>query len=510
MVDITVKNSAELKSAISKAKGGDRILLEGGKYDALAIGNKNFASNVTITSKDPNRPAVFPTVNIQGSSNITLTGVSVEFVPNKTTNYWESAIFVKNSSSITISSSKIKGGLAVNGVPISTPRGGLDATQNVIGLPTGRGITVDSSTNVTINKNDISLFGKGVVLNKVDGINILKNEVHDTRVSPITGGVVSNLLLEGNHLFNFTPWNFGGKGDHGDLVHFWTDPKGQTAASQNITIRNNFFEQGNGEAMLGIYLDDNTNNLGFKNVDISNNLILNGNAQGIRLENVKGVVANNTLVQTTTGDAKAGPGILLYNKSDVIVSNNIMSRLATFTGSTARESNNDLVQRQNTSLANSYGKVFTKPYSGVSDPANFTIQASQKTTYAGADITKLRKTLPTVITQPGRSVTGKVNSAALAFEEQLLATSADTSMVATTTSTLPKSTTLMVESNTNTTSSATLVGSSAFVNAQQLVPSAASTSIKGAASGLSLTGFAGFGMSSLLTSAAAAGGSSRL
>ena len=67
-----------------------------------------------------------------------------------------------------------------------------------------------------------------------------------------------------------------------------------------VTITRNIINQGSGEAILGINLQDKTAaGIGYPNANISNNVILNADSQGMRLDNLKNsTVANNVLLQT--------------------------------------------------------------------------------------------------------------------------------------------------------------------------------------------------------------------
>ncbi|ODT87845.1 MAG: hypothetical protein ABS78_09685 [Phenylobacterium sp. SCN 70-31] len=207
----------------------------------------------------------------------------------------------------------------MNGVAADAEK--LDSTGNVIGLPAARGVTIENSSEVTISNVEIHQFHKGIVLAKASKISILDNEIHDLRTSPIVGGGLNDIVIDGNKLSNSTPFRWGSV-DHGDYIHIWTSTA--VGQSKNITITNNVIQQGDGTALLGIYLDDNNNRLGFENVDISNNLIANGNHQGIRLENVfNSSISDNTLVQTS-GNSKSGPGIVFAKESSGnVVSGNI-------------------------------------------------------------------------------------------------------------------------------------------------------------------------------------------
>lgn len=364
-VSKTVKNAAQLQSALKSAKGGDTIYLASGDYGDFRFANLNFSSDVTIKSLDTKNPAVFDSVMVSKVANLKLDGIEIDFVPNATTVAHASALRISSSKNITLTNSTLEGGPSVNGVPITTPRGQLDATGNVLGLPAGRGITIDKSTGVTIENSEISTFHKGIALSDVDGLVIRNNEVHHLRTSPITGGDVSNAVIDGNHFHTSFPWNFGGEGDHGDLIHLWTVKGSQSGASTNISITNNVLDQGKGEALLGVYLDDNKNGLGFKDVVISDNTIFNSNSQGIRLENVVGSVRDNTLLQATADSYKTAPGVLIVDGSQIDLRNNLLGSVKIYDGGTAVETGNVVVQRQDASGAGYYGDLFGGALSSV-------------------------------------------------------------------------------------------------------------------------------------------------
>ena len=80
----------------------------------------------------------------------------------------------------------------------------------------------------------------------VNGLTVSDNEFHHSRMTPIGGVNFSNVTITDNHMHSIHPWNFGGAGDHGDFVHFWTDHRYQSSGNSNYTITGNFFDQGDG------------------------------------------------------------------------------------------------------------------------------------------------------------------------------------------------------------------------------------------------------------------------
>ena len=324
MATITVSNATELLSALSTAQAGDQILLSAGEYGNVAISGRTFATDVTIASADPANPAVFRTISISGSQGLAFENIKVQFTPTSTTVSWDSAVRIVNSSNISIANSEIVGGPAVNGVDPSATA--LDSTGNVLGLPAGRAVTITSSSDVQIMTTDISSFHKGVVLQYVTGVTLSGNDIHHLRTTPISGGDVSNTVIEDNYLHDLFPWNWGA-GDHADFIHIWTVGTSQTTASDGLIIRDNYLAQGGGYAILGIFLEDDYG-LGFSGAQITGNVIYNGNAQGLRLETVRNSIVDGNVLLQSSGELKVGPGFRLSGDTTGLqITRNVISGL---------------------------------------------------------------------------------------------------------------------------------------------------------------------------------------
>ncbi|GAA4770050.1 right-handed parallel beta-helix repeat-containing protein [Novosphingobium ginsenosidimutans] len=353
----TVTNSTELANAISKAAAGDEIKVAAGEYPSLSIRYKLADTPIKITALDPSNPPVFNSVVIFGSTGIVLDGLTYKLIPSATSTSASSAITITQSSGISVLNSKITGGPSVNGVdPSSTV---LDATGNVLGLPVGRGIMINKSSDIRIEGNDISLFHKGVVMAQSNGVTIHNNEIHDLRSSPIVGSALNDITISSNHTYNYTPWAWGTSyGDHGDLIHIWTDANYQTTASKNIIIKDNFLTQGTGTAMLGIFLANNSTPFGYENVVIQNNIISNANNQALRLEHVQGIVTGNTAIAPDNSMVKGSPGLIAAEGSSLTITNNLLGHVTVYTDSTSVQSGNMIITRADPNAAGYYGKVF--------------------------------------------------------------------------------------------------------------------------------------------------------
>ncbi len=308
---ITVSTSAQLTAALSTSTGGETIVLGPGQYGALALAKYSFATDVTI------KGGTFSSVYLSGVKGIALDGSTVNFVPDASSTSNSQAVRIWGSDHVTISNIKLTGGPAVNGVAVSATA--LDSSGNVLGLPVGKGINIENSTSVTVTGSDISKFAKGIVFATSSQLTISNNAIHDLRTTPISGSVVSGLVITGNHTWNSNPWNFGGTGDHGDRIHIWTD----TTPITGLVIANNVLEQGAGAPLLGIYLDDNGKGLGFKDAVITGNKLVDGQGQGVLLENVSGTVSGNTLVWSGTGTAVNNtPRFDLKDSHDIVMMDN--------------------------------------------------------------------------------------------------------------------------------------------------------------------------------------------
>lgn len=361
---VTVSTAAELQAAIASAQSGDIIALSGGNYGNVRIPGAGFPGNVTITAADPKDRPVFNTIYLDHVSGITFDRIKVQFTPTASTKVYEPAVTVETSSDVTFTRCTVTGGNAVNGIdPSTVPGPGVfDSTGNVRGFPTGIAIAAYNSQDIAVTGSNISKFNVGISLSNSDRVEIRGNEIHDTRSSPINGGSLNDITVANNYIHDINPWKFGGYGDHGDLIHFWTNPFYRSSSNNNISITGNFFSQGNGAAINGISIDDDNNGIGTRNLLIRDNVIFNGDFQGVILENVySGAVVNNTLLQSS-GDATQAPGIrIIAGSTGLTVANNITGFVenSSNAGSAAAAIGNNLfVQRFFSDRSNYYGDLF--------------------------------------------------------------------------------------------------------------------------------------------------------
>lgn len=386
-----VASAAELESVLSQATGGDVIELAAGNYGELYIKNSVYSGEVRIVSEDPDNMAVFKGIQLLESGNLTFDSIHLDLDPQDG-DLFNVGLRITESSDVTIENSVLHGGF------VSHPdEPALDA------YPVGRGVHVISSEDVVVRNNDIYDLEHGVLHNKSDGLIIDNNDIHDTRQSPIAGGGTSNITITDNNLWHVEPYGYGtATGDHADMMHFYP-VYDQTGGVKNVTITGNTMLQSDSPtAVLGVYLDDYGvagEGHGYTNVVISDNILHNGNAQGIRIENGNGVtITDNTLVQGG-GDENDAPGIsLIANTRNAVVDNNIISgqlrgtSIDDASGQNVTIGDNLLTQRTDPAGDNYAGDIFVNGLADVPSLEELQIIPGSEADGYGADASKLDST----------------------------------------------------------------------------------------------------------------------
>jgi hypothetical protein len=157
---------------------------------------------------------------------------------------------------------------------------------------------------VTIRNCTLGHSFHGMGVSRSARLNILNNTIGEVRTTPLAGSSLTDCLIQGNKLGPSRPWKWGvtgGKGDHGDFIHIITEA-GYGPVS-NLRIIGNLIDQGDGEAILGIYLDNGMAGAeGFIGTEIARNTIILANNQAIRVEGgINASIHDNTLYYPGAG-----------------------------------------------------------------------------------------------------------------------------------------------------------------------------------------------------------------
>jgi hypothetical protein len=299
---------------------GEVIVLAPGSYGDLTVRRPG------VTIQGP-ADAVVRSINVISPGNgVTLRGFTVQMAPNAATVSTLGAVRFASVTDAVVDGLTITCGNAVVGVSPDAdptmPRPG----NNVLGLPTGTGLVLQNVARATVTNCDISRAFAGVQVSDASGLLIDRCHVHDVRTSGIHGSVLGDITITNNRLEKAAPWKLGGAGDHADGVHLWTDPaKAALGRAMNIVVSDNLLIYD--VALLPIYLDDNSNGIGYGAADISRNVILGAHALGVALENVQGQANDNVLLPVAGDPAHNMPGIYPTAGSIVALNRNTASDL---------------------------------------------------------------------------------------------------------------------------------------------------------------------------------------
>jgi Ca2+-binding RTX toxin-like protein len=352
----SVNSTAALVSALSKAKSGDVVKVASGTYSNITIKNLQIAGNVTVTSADANKPAVFTDLLIRNSSGLTFQNLELA-AGAKANNPFQ----VASSSNIVFDKLDVHGTL--NGSPEDD----------------GQLMMVRSSTNVTVSNSEFQQGMHALSFLDNDGLKIANNSFHDLRIDAVRGGGTSNLLITNNYFTDFYP-QMGTKevdGDHPDAIQLWTTNTKESA--QNITITDNLIVRGNGLPVQGIFFRDQVGDLPFKNVTVTGNTVIGGIAAGIGLSGIDGLVVKNNEVVAIDGQVSH---LMIAKTNDVTLSDNQASSFVVKDDSVTNISRSDNIMLDTLSVAG--GKTLAATLAKVVSAKNYagTADASVKAAVA--------------------------------------------------------------------------------------------------------------------------------
>jgi hypothetical protein len=254
------------------------ISLAAGSYGKVSVSSRNYASNVTIKAASATDPAHLDGLFVSKSSNISFSGLDLGRAAPADNPSWIQLNWIKDSSNIHLKNVHVHGS------------GDDDPTNDGIGVFIGR------STGVKVENSTFSDLYRGVAIQQSNATTVLSNYFETIRSDGVVAAAVNGLIVDGNSFTDFQPV----LGDHADGIQLWNT--GQTVGSSNVTIRNNVIAPGpfNGveaQGVQGIFIS-NPGTLGYKNVNIQNNLIYTHGAwNGIMARGVSDLkIVKNTLL----------------------------------------------------------------------------------------------------------------------------------------------------------------------------------------------------------------------
>ena len=261
----TVSTSSALNAALKAAHAGDTIQLASGTYSGIVANNLDFTTDVTITSKDVNAPAVITGLSMSGSSGINFS--NLEFSAQTVGN----PFIVASSQDIHFDHLDVHGSLDGN-------------AQDDSGA-----FVIRSSSDVSITDSEFQQLHTAIAHLDDSHINFSGNSFHDIGMDAIRGGGSSYVTISGNTFRDFYPKD----GEHPDVIQFWT--VNTTASAHDITVSDNLFIRGAGSVAQGVFFG-NEAHLPYQHVVISGNYILGGMYNGIIVSQASDVTVKGNVI----------------------------------------------------------------------------------------------------------------------------------------------------------------------------------------------------------------------
>ncbi len=272
----TVTTASELRTVLrSTARAGDTVLLAPGQYGAVNLDSMRHSGGyVNVRSADPDNRAQFGQILMRRSSGVSISGIDVQST--------SSPVILLSGSNLRFAGNRIRGG--------TTNQDPWDDWQ--------AGVHVRTADNVVLLNNDFQDLRVALYIQNTRGLTLRHNNFIHLRegvnVASVTGADISNNLFH-----SFKP-NFG-IGEHPDAIQFWN--RGETIASSDVRIRNNFLSLGTRGAIHGIFLGTENPALPYSRFEISGNIYYGSALHGISLAAINNSrVFNNTVVASPWAD----------------------------------------------------------------------------------------------------------------------------------------------------------------------------------------------------------------
>jgi len=290
---ISVTNDSELRAALDtlSAGSGGEIRLAPGTYWS-GIGNHGSDHGpITVTSADPDNPATIARISISNSKNITVTGVK-----GGVTNGSDD-MRVYNNENVTISNVTFES--TANGFYDGEPG---DVRGDVLG-------DAGNNVNFTFENNVIKNYSHGLLIEESVGTVVRNNTFEGIVQDGIRMVGVQDTLIEANHFQHFHGSTH--QTNHDDMIQVWST--NADSLTENLVIRGNFLDTGNGAGSQSIFIRNEKHNAGqgpmYRDILIEDNVVYNGHAHGIAISGTDGVVIrNNTVLWNPLAEMQTAPG----------------------------------------------------------------------------------------------------------------------------------------------------------------------------------------------------------
>jgi hypothetical protein len=258
-----VSTTKELANAIAHAQPGATIRLRPGSYVGVALVHLRFNRPITITSADPSHPATIAGLKIVDSSGFNFSQMEMSTEGSTDPIY---GFRVQDSDNV------IFDDMIAYGNNNNTP------TMNRAGF------YITQCSNITISNSKFLHMGVAITANKNDNIQVTRNLFSEMSKGGVEMGAVGFATITDNVFTNFQT----GRGIHPDGVQIYT--AGMPTSSHDISVVGNLVLRGKGNAIQGLFIQDEGVASAFNNLTVSDNAVIGGMWDSIYIRHVTGTL----------------------------------------------------------------------------------------------------------------------------------------------------------------------------------------------------------------------------
>jgi hypothetical protein len=274
-------------------------------------------------------------------------------------------------------------------------------SEKADGMGFAIGLGIQRSRDVTVENCTISWFHRGLVASQSRGITVRGCNIHSVRSDGLNFAEVQGLLVENNWIHDFVLSR--GSGDHADMIQLWT--RGTDNPGTDITIRDNLLNSGHAGWTQSIFMRNERVDKGeagdemfYRNVAITGNVIINAHSHGISVGATEGlVIARNTLVQNAgSKDSDGNPNLWIprinvnVTARNVRIERNVTPRIVGYENQPGWQvKDNFLIQNDSRAKPGYYAAVFANPGGDPSDPGSFAYRRGGPLAGAGLGAARL-------------------------------------------------------------------------------------------------------------------------
>ena len=310
--EIEVKEPSALVATLLAAKAGDKLILPPGIYGELNLdgakdGRLVFPNPVSIVGLDKSNPPAFKKISLRSVSNLVFSGIAVRHPWHEGDPLELRAFSIDKSSNVTLEDSVLQGDVISGG------------GNEVDGFASGSAIGVADSDHIKIVGNKIFTWHRGGIFGVTNDLEVSNNELYDLSSDGLDFAEITNAVIAHNHVHDLS--RSAESKAHPDMIQFWTTSTHKP--SENIEIKDNFLDQGNGAWSQSIFIRNelvDTSQAGlemyYRNFRITGNVIRNAHIHGITVGEIDGLdISHNTLLQTIGSKLGGNVSVPMINVS---------------------------------------------------------------------------------------------------------------------------------------------------------------------------------------------------